>query len=140
MVPLSDGSAPFPRALRWIPASYRPALLDRRFALLLPAFAVSSLGTGMSAIAVAWLGLQIAPAGSRGLVVGLGLAAFEMPALVGGLGLTRWLGRWSGRSLLVADCAVRGVFLGALGLFALAGRLTPGAYVVLLGLSSLLRA
>jgi hypothetical protein len=138
----SETAAPghTPGGPRWVPENYRAVLRDRTFALLLPGFAISALGTGMSAIAIAWLGLQIAPAGWQGVVVGAGYAAYELPAVVGGLGLTRWLGHWSGRALLGADCVLRGAFLGVLASLAITDRLEPVTYVVLLAGSSLLRS
>jgi len=42
---------------------------------LLPGYALSALGDGMSAVAVAWLALQLAPAASRGAWTGAALAA-----------------------------------------------------------------
>ncbi|HEY6312590.1 MAG TPA: hypothetical protein VIY52_17550 [Streptosporangiaceae bacterium] len=50
------------RALPYYPALSHPVL--RR---VLPGAALSSLGDGMSAVAIAWLALRLAPEASRGL-------------------------------------------------------------------------
>jgi hypothetical protein len=133
-----EPSAAVNRGLRLVPSSYRSALRDRAFVRLLPGFATSSLGDGMSAVSVAWLAVQIAPRGRAGILVAVSLAAFELPAVVGGLGLARWFGHRSGRFLLTANCLLRGVFLGAAAALAAAHLLNPVLYVVLLAFSSIM--
>lgn len=125
---------------RWAPPTYRAALREPAFARLLPGFALSSLGTGMSAIAIAWQALEIASPEWRGVLVGASLAAYELPAVIGGLGLSRWLGRRRGSTLLAANCLSRAVFLGAASILALVGWLHPIAYLLLLAASSVLVA
>ncbi len=49
---------------------YYPALSHPVFRCVLPGAAASALGDGMSAVAIAWLALKLAPEGSRGLLVG----------------------------------------------------------------------
>jgi hypothetical protein len=49
---------------------YYPALVHPVFRRILPGAAASALGDGMSAVAIAWLALKLAPADSRGLWVG----------------------------------------------------------------------
>ena len=48
------------------------ALVHPVFRRILPGAAASALGDGMSAVAIAWLALKLAPAGSRGLWAGRG--------------------------------------------------------------------
>jgi hypothetical protein len=48
---------------------YYPAISHPVLRRILPATAASALGDGMSAVAIAWLALRLAPAGSRGLWV-----------------------------------------------------------------------
>lgn len=125
---------------RLVPAAYRPVLENRIFRRLILGFAVSFLGDGMSFVAVAWLAIELAPAGTAGLWVGGAVAAYTLPGVVGALVLGRRLRRVSAKQLLLADNIVRGVFLGAIPLAWLAGMLTLPLYVVLLAVSSLLHA
>jgi hypothetical protein len=59
---------------------------------VLPGAAASALGDGMSAVAIAWLALKLAPEPSRGLLVGAAVAAYSLPGAVGAVALRRWLG------------------------------------------------
>ncbi|MBO0889410.1 MAG: MFS transporter [Acidothermales bacterium] len=123
-----------------IPRAYRPLVADRTFRRLLAGFAVSYLGDGMSAVAVAWLAIQLAPRSTAGLWVGAAVAAYALPGVVGALTLGRWLRRLPAQRLLVVDSTTRAVFLGAVPVVWLTGTLRPGLYVVLLACSSLLHA
>ncbi|MGW1894708.1 MFS transporter [Streptomyces sp. NPDC002004] len=130
-----------PSALgRLVPSAYRPVFSDRVFRRLILGFAVSYLGDGMSFVAVTWLAIQLAPQTATGLWVGGAVAAYALPGVVGALVFGRRLRRVPARRLLLADNAVRGVFLGAVPLAWLTGLLTPPLYVVLLAASSLLHA
>jgi MFS family permease len=115
-------------------------LVNRAFRRLTLGFAVSYLGDGMSFVAVAWLAIELAPPTTAGLWVGASVAAYTLPGVVGALVLGRRLRRLSSRRLLLADCVLRAVFLGAIPAAALAGVLTLPLYVALLGVSSLLYA
>lgn len=123
-----------------IPRAYRPLLADRTFRRLISGFAVSYLGDGMSAVAVAWLAIQLAPPSTAGMWVGAAVAAYALPGVVGALTLGRWLRRFPARRLLVVDSVTRAFFLGAVPLAWFTGVLSPGLYVVLLACSSLLHA
>jgi predicted MFS family arabinose efflux permease len=127
-------------AMPLIPRAYRPLLADRAFRRLIAGFAVSYLGDGMSAVAVAWLAIELAPRSSAGMWVGAAVAAYALPGVAGALVLGRWLRRFPARRLLVVDSATRAVFLGLVPVIRAAGGLTPGVYVVLLAASSLLHA
>lgn len=123
-----------------IPRAYRPLLAERTFRRLLAGFAVSYLGDGMSAVAVAWLAIELAPRASAGTWVGAAVAAYALPGVVGALTLGRWLRRFPARRLLVVDSVTRAVFLGAVPLVWVTGGLSPVLYVVLLACSSFLHA
>lgn len=94
----------------------------------------------MSFVAVAWLAIEIAPAGSVGLWVGGAVAAATLPGVVGALLFGRRLRRVPARRLMISDGVLRAVFIGAVPLAWVLGVLTPPLYVVLLAVSSLLHA
>jgi len=127
------------RGSRYYPALSHPVL--RR---ILPGAAASALGDGMSAVAIAWLALRLAPPDTRGLWVGAAVAAYSLPGAAGAVVLRRWLGGpsgvWSGARLAFVNAVLRAVALGLIGCLAIAGLLGPAGYVVLLGVSSLLSA
>ncbi|HEX6443763.1 MAG TPA: MFS transporter [Streptosporangiales bacterium] len=123
-----------------IPRAYRPLLADGTFRRLIYAFTVSYLGDWMSAVAVSWLAIELAPPSTAGLWVGAAVAAYALPGVAGALTLGRWLRRFPAGRLLVVDSATRAVFLGAIPVVWLTGALSPGLYVVLLACSSLLHA
>jgi len=105
---------------------------------VLPGAAASALGDGMSAVAIAWLALKLAPEPSRGLLVGAAVAAYSLPGAVGAVALRRWLGGRGGARLASVNAMLRAAALGLIGCLALAGRLDPAGYVALLAVSSLL--
>jgi len=94
----------------------------------------------MSAVAIAWLALKLAPPGSRGLWVGAAVAAYSLPGAAGVVVLRRWLHGRAGVRLAFINAVLRTVALGLVGCLALAGLLDPLGYVCLLGVSSLLSA
>jgi hypothetical protein len=67
---------------------YYPALSHPVFRRVLPGTAASALGDGMSAVAIAWLAIELAPpAAALGLVGGLALAGLlDLPLYVALLG------------------------------------------------------
>ena len=119
---------------------YYPALSHPVLRRILPATAASALGDGMSAVAIAWLALRLAPAGSRGLWVGAAVAAYSLPGAAGAVVLRRWLHGRGGVGLTFINAVLRACALGLIGCLALAGLLGPAGYVALLGVSSLLSA
>ena len=119
---------------------YYPALSHPVLRRVLPGAAASALGDGMSAVAIAWLALKLAPEPSRGLLVGAAVAAYSLPGAAGAVALRRWLGGRGGARLASVNAALRAVALGLIACLALAGLLDPVGYVVLLGVSSLLSA
>ena len=119
---------------------YYPALTHPVIRRLLPGMATSALGDGMSAVAIAWLALKLAPGSSRGLWVGAAVAAYSLPGAAGAVVLRRWLRGSAGTRLAFANAVLRTLALGLAGVLALAGMLDPLGYVCLLGASSLLSA
>jgi MFS family permease len=123
-----------------IPAAYRGLLSDRRTRRLLSGLGVSSLGDGMSTVTIAWLAVGIAPAGRLGVFVGLAVAAYTLPGVLGALGLAPLLRGRPARVLVLAHCLLRTGFLGAIAILWAGGALEPWTYVALLSGSSLLSA
>ena len=120
--------------------SYGPVLEQPLLRRILPGMAVSALGDGMSMVAVAWLAVQIAPAGQA--AAGPASRSPRTPCRrrsaprcsagsCGGSAASTWsrstprCGPW--RS-------------GTIAVLAVAGRLGPAGYVSLLAVSSLLHA
>jgi MFS family permease len=118
--------------------AYRILLRDSRARRLLGGLAVSSLGDGMSVVTIAWLALAVAPSGDAGIYVGVAVAAYTLPGVIGGLTLGRFLRHRSPRSLVLAHAVLRAGTLAAIAVLSLTGALDPSAYVVLLAASSLL--
>nr|WP_229401679.1 MFS transporter [Micromonospora okii] len=125
---------------RRTPGPYRALFADRTFRRLMPVFALSDLGDGMTVVAVAWLAFTLGPDGGQGTLAGIAVASYVLPGALGALVLGRWLRRFPAQRLLVTDSALRAVLLGAVPLAHLAGWLTPAVYVGLLAASSLLHA
>jgi predicted MFS family arabinose efflux permease len=123
-----------------IPAVYRTLLRDRRTRRLLAGLGVSSLGDGMSTVTIAWLAVRVAPAGELGAYVGLALAAYTLPGVIGALAFTRFVRRRPARALLLVHCLLRTGFLGVIALLWALDALEPLAYVSLLAGSSLMAA
>ena len=118
--------------------TYRSLLRDSRARRLLAGLAVSSLGDGMSIVTIAWLALAIAPSGDAGVYVGLAVAAYTLPGVIGGITLGRFLRHRSPTVLVLAHCVLRTGSLAAIATLSLAHALNPSTYVLLLGASSLL--
>jgi predicted MFS family arabinose efflux permease len=125
---------------RLVPGRYRSLFADRTFRRLIPVFALSDLGDGMTVVAVAWMALALGPDGGQGALIGMAVAAYVLPGALGALVLGRWVRRLPAQRLLVIDSGLRAVLLGAIPLAYVAGALTPAVYVGLLGASSLLHA
>jgi predicted MFS family arabinose efflux permease len=119
---------------------YWPALRHPVLGRLLPGYAVSAIGDGMSAVAIAWLALQLAPPGSRGLWTGAAVAAYGLPGAVGTVVLRRWMRGRPSLRIAGADATLRAVALGAIPCLFFLGVLSPASYVALIAVSSLLAA
>jgi len=107
---------------------------------LLPGFAVSYVGDGMSVVAVSWLAIQLAPPDSRGAWVAAALAATMLPSLLGTLLLGRFMSGRGGAHLAGWDAALRATVLGSIPVCYMFGVLDIWLYVCLLALSSWLRS
>ncbi len=123
-----------------IPAVYRTLLRDRRTRRLLAGLGVSSLGDGMSTVTIAWLAVKVAPPGALGVYVGLALAAYTLPGVIGALAFSPFVRQRPARALVLVHCVLRAGFLGAIALLWSLGALAPLAYVFLLAGSSLMFA
>lgn len=122
------------------PTPYATVVRDPRVGRLLPGFAASYLGDGMSAIAVSWLALQIAPPGHGGLAVAMAVAAYSFPAAIGTFALAAPLRGRPGTQLVTWDSCLRAGSLGAIAATAALGALTIWSFVALLAVSSFLHA
>jgi MFS family permease len=118
--------------------AYRSLLRDPRARRLLAGLAISSLGDGMSIVTIAWLALSIAPSRAAGVYVGLALAAYTLPGVIGGITLGGFLRRRSPTVLVLAHSVLRAGSLAAIATLSLTHALTPSTYVLLLAASSLL--
>ena len=121
-------------------ATVSPVIAGPVLRRLLPVFAVSAIGDGMSAVGVAWLAIGITAPADRGLVVGVAVAAYTLPGAAGAVLLARPLRRLASRHLVAADAALRAVTLSMIPLLYGLGALRAGSYVALLAASSLLHA
>ncbi|HXZ99074.1 MAG TPA: MFS transporter [Candidatus Binatia bacterium] len=123
--------------MRRILSPYHPALTHPVLRRVLAGVALSALGDGMSAVAIAWLALRLS---HSAVLVGASLAAYSLPGALGAAVLGRWMRGRSGARLALANAVVRATALGLAAALALAGLLHPWWYVCLLGISSLLSA
>ena len=74
---------------------------------------VSSLGDGMSVVTIAWLAVRVAPSGELGVFVGIALAAYTLPGVIGALAFGRIVRHRPARSLVLIHCLLRTGFLGS---------------------------
>src|SRR4030095_882187 len=86
------------------PAVYQTLLRDRRTRRLLAGLGVSSLGDGMSTVTIAWLAVQVAPAGRLGLFVGFAIAAYTLPGVIGAIAFGGLLRHRPARVLVLIHC------------------------------------
>ena len=107
---------------------------------VMPAMLLSAIGDGMSVVVVAWLAVRIAPQSQSGVWTGLAVAAYALPATFGAAALARLVRGLPGTALVTADATLRALALGTIAALAIAGALAPATYVILLAVSSLLRA
>jgi MFS family permease len=123
-----------------IPAAYRSLLRDGRTRRLLAGLGASSLGDGLSTITIAWLAVSIAPPSDVGPFVGLAIAAYTLPGVIGAVAFGRFLRGRSARAMLLGHCLLRTGCLGGIALLYAGGMLAPQLYVILLAASSLMTA
>ncbi len=118
--------------------SYGAVLRHPGLRRLLPAVAASSLGDGMSAVSVAWLVLQLAPAGSAPVWVAVCAAALVLPGTLVALIRRRSFAPAAAVRVATADAALNALGLGAVPVAAVLGVLDVRVLAVLLAVSSLL--
>ena len=94
----------------------------------------------MSAVAIAWLALKLAPEPSRGLLVGAAVAAYSLPGAAGRWSCAAGWAAAAGRGWRSSTPCCGVAALGLIACLALAGLLSPAGYVALLGVSSVLSA
>jgi predicted MFS family arabinose efflux permease len=123
-----------------VPAGYARCLANREFRRMQPGFGISFLGDGMSALGVAWLALQLASPASRATIVGLAIAVYTLPAVLGSLALGRWLSSRNPKSLILLDSLLRGVVFTLIPVLYWLGLLNAAGFIALLALSSLFHA
>src|SRR5919198_5891661 len=117
-------------------ARYRELLRGRRTRGVLIGLGVPARGEGMSTVTIAWLGVRVAPAGELGAFVGLAVAAYTLPGVIGALAFGRVLRGRPARALVLVHCLLRTGFLGMVAVLWGAGALAPAAYLALLAGSS----
>ncbi len=123
-----------------IPEVYRRLLRDTQTRRLLLGLGVSALGDGMSTVSIAWLAVLLAPSGTVGVFVGLAVAAYTLPGVVGAVALGPFLRHRPVRVLVLAHTWLRTGFLATIALLWGIGSLTPSVYVALLAGSSVMAA
>jgi predicted MFS family arabinose efflux permease len=123
-----------------LPAGYARCLANRDFRRMQPGFLISFLGDGMSLLGVAWLALRLAAPDSRATVVGLAVAAYSLPAVIGSFTLGRWLSSRNARSLILLDSLLRGVMFTLIPVLHWLRLLDAAGFIALLALSSLLHS
>jgi MFS transporter, DHA3 family, macrolide efflux protein len=114
---------------------YRPVVCHPVLRVLLPGFAVSSLGDGLALVGIVVLAQRLTPSAS---LVGIAVAAATLPGALGALALGRWLRDRPGAQLAGWDALLRSLALAVVAAAGLAGVLGIGGYTVLLAVSSLL--
>ena len=119
---------------------YRRLLADRQTRRFLAGLGVSSLGDGLSIVTIAWLAVVAAPVGDTGIFVGVAVAAYTLPGVIGAILLHRYVARRPAREMVLGHALLRAVCLGLVAVLAIAGALPPFLYVALLAGSSLLSA
>jgi MFS family permease len=109
-----------------------PGRLFRRLTL---GTALSSLGDGMSNVAIPWIAIDLAPRASEGIAIALAAAAYYIPGVVLGAYGPR-LFRLDAARLLALDSLWRFALLGSIPVLKALGTLDLWSFVALLGLSS----
>jgi hypothetical protein len=120
--------------------AYRRLLAEPQTRRFLAGLGVSALGDGLSTVTIAWLAVVTAPAGDSGVFVGVAVAAYTLPGVIGAIALRRYVAARPAREMVLGHAALRGACLGLIAVLSIAGALPPYLYVALLAGSSLLYA
>jgi MFS family permease len=120
--------------------AYRRLLADRQTRRFLAGLGVSALGDGLSIVTIAWLAVVSAPTGDKGVFVGVAVAAYTLPGVIGAILLRKYVATRPAREMVLGHAALRAVCLGLIAILSIAGALPPILYVALLAGSSLLYA
>ena len=123
-----------------IPSAYRELLASPQTRLLLAGLGVSSLGDGISTVTIAWLAVRTAPAEWLGVYVGLAVAAYTLPGVIGALAFGSVLRGRPARALVLIHCVLRAGCLGLIAVLAVLDALSSPVYLALLAGSSLMAA
>jgi DHA3 family macrolide efflux protein-like MFS transporter len=115
---------------------YPPVLRHPVLRPLLPAMALSAVGDGMSYLAVSWLAMQLAPAGSAAIWVGICSAAAVLPGVAVALARPGAFGAASAFAVARGNALLHAVALAAVPLASWAGVLDVRVLAVLIGLSA----
>ncbi|GAB3740275.1 hypothetical protein GCM10027590_54750 [Nocardiopsis nanhaiensis] len=126
------------RAVKGSP--YWPVLTHPVLRRVLPGIGISALGGGMSAIAVSWLAIELAPAEHRAAWVAAAVAAYTLPGAIGAFVLGGLLNGRSGAQLAGWDALLRAGALLMIPLLMAFNALSILPYILLLGVSSVLGA
>jgi MFS family permease len=118
--------------------AYRRLLGDRRTRRFLGGLGISALGDGLSVVTIAWLAVVAGPPGDTGVFVGIAIAAYTLPGVIGAVLLRPWVGILPARHMVLGHATLRAACLGLIAFLSLTGALPPYLYVVLLAGSSLL--
>ncbi|RPH77652.1 MAG: MFS transporter, partial [Candidatus Rokuibacteriota bacterium] len=119
---------------------YRRLCADRQTRRFLAGLGVSALGDGLSIVTIAWVAVVAAPAGDSGVFVGVAVAAYTLPGVIGAILLRRYVATHPARDMVLGHAVLRAVCLGLIAILSIAGALPPYLYVALLAGSSLLSA
>jgi MFS transporter, DHA3 family, macrolide efflux protein len=117
---------------------YWPVISHRQLRRVLPGLAISAIGDAMSTVAMAWLALQLAPAGQRGTWIAAVFAAYLLPAAAGAILFRRFLRGRAGAQLAGWNATLHAAALATIVIAYALGGLNLGLYVTLLAASSLL--
>lgn len=116
--------------------AYWTSLREADFRSLFLGATVSSLGDGMSFVALAWLVVS-RPGGTAQL--GLLVALYTAPVIVGGWLAAYILDRFDKRRVIAVDCAVRGVAFASIPITAAIGAHVDGLVFVVATIYGLLK-
>src|ERR671918_2695029 len=108
--------------------TYRRLLANGQTRCFLAGLGVSSLGDGLSIVTIAWLAVVAAPAGDSGIFVGVAVAAYTLPGVIGAVLLRRFVANRPAREMVLGHAALRAVCIGLIAILSIASVLPPILY------------